>query len=165
MITISKTEINLDRSEFKVYCTTNNTTTISKIYVDVLSNRSNILSIDDENHSFVFSTSDVTVTTIDSTNFYFTITTTNLNCTDINQLYIVGLRLSDSTLVSTIVTDLYELYPLKVSITRNAALESGLKVSMRRYTNLILKENLFSSAKINNDLNTALNIYTEILKV
>lgn len=165
MITITKTEISLDRSDFKIYCTTDESITVSSIYVDVLSNRSNILSMEDSDHSFYFGKSDVTTTEIDANNVYITITTTNLNCTDINQLYIVGLRLSNGSLVSAIVTDLYELYPLKVSITRNAALESGLKVSMRRYTNLILKENLFSSAKINNDLNTALNIYTEILKV
>lgn len=165
MITITKTEITNDRLNIRVYYTVTDNAVINKIYVDTLSNKNNILSTADENHSFVFTTSDLVVTTVSSGNYYITIPASVLNDTKINILYVVGFYTSDNVVISNIVTDLYELYPLKLEIIRNLSTESIFKVSYRRYSKLLLKENIFTSAKINNDINTALNIYSEMLNV
>ena len=73
MITITKTEITNDRLNIRVYYTVTDNTTINKIYIDILSNKNNILSTTDENHSFVFTTSDFVITTVSSGNYYITI--------------------------------------------------------------------------------------------
>lgn len=165
MITITKTEITNDRLNIRVYYTITNSTVINKIYVDILSNKNNILSTTDESHSFVFTTNDLIVTTVSSGNYYITIPASVVDDTKINTLYIIGFYTSDNVVISNIVTDLYELYPLKLEIIRNLSTESIFKVSYRRYSKLLLKENIFTSAKINNDINTALNIYSEMLNV
>jgi hypothetical protein len=165
MITITKVEINIDRTKFNIYCNVSDSSTISNIYVDLLSNKNNILSTTNANHDFNFVESDFVKTTIDESNFYLTIPASKLNETKINKLFIFGIKLDTASIVSCLVTDLFELYPLKLSIVRDINTSGAFPIVYSRYAKLILKENLFISAKVNNDINIALNLYQELLNI